>query len=445
MSLLDALSRFRDPVEDRSIDSADVWGAWRHDSEGGDEATGVHVNRDTALGISVVWSCVSLISDSIATLPVDTYTDNGDGSLKPYTPRPAWLDVPNPEQTRVEFIFGQVASLLLDGCAPIYTLRDKKGDVIEAYALDPRWVQIRREPQPDGSLAIVYYVMVGKGQQSPVGPFRVVAGPEMFHINAFQANSSWPRGIPPLEVARLMFGSSIAAQEMGARYFGHGMNASGVIETPEMTTDQAQQLKHDFAKANSGLRKMHLPPVLTGGATWKQITISPEQSQFLEQRLFSVEEIARFFRVPPFMIGELQKSTSWGAGIEQQGIGYVRYTLTPWITRLEESWRRHMLLFQPGVKFRFDIDELMRGDAAGRSAYFKARFMTASMSANDIRRYEREPLSTDPDDDVLYYPTAMAPVGSQPAKPLPVPLTDVFPEDPSGGKPENPSEPIDKP
>ena len=147
-----------------------------------------------------------------------------------------------------------------------------------------------------------------------------------------------------------------------------------------------------------------------------------------------MEEIARFFRVPPYMIGELQKSTSWGTGIEQQGIGFVRYTLRPWIERLEESWRRHMLTFQPGWKFRFDVDELMRGDAAARANYYKSRFMTASMSPNDIHRAEGEPLQAE-DGDVYYYPVAMAPVGSQPADVVPTPMTDVFPESPDGGTP----------
>lgn len=424
MSLADAISRFRDPIEARSIGPNDVpWSRW---GESDDEATGVRVNRDTSLGISAVWACVRLIADSIATLPLDTYTRSTTGALKPYRPRPQWLDTPNPEQTKVDFVFGQVASLLLDGCAPTYTVRGRNGDVQEVYALDPRWVQIRREPQPDGSLAIVYYVMVTAGEQSPVGPFRVVAGPEMFHINAFQPNSSWPRGIPPLEVARLMFGSAIAGQEMGARYFGHGLNASGVIEVPadagEFTPEQGRELKTDFARANGGLRKMHLPPVLTGGAQWKQIQISPEQAQFIEQRRFSVEEIARFFGVPPFLIASMEKSTSWGTGIEQQGIGFVRNTLRPWIERIEESWRRHMLLFQPGVEFRFDVDGLMRGDAVARADYWQKRFQTSSATGNEIRAdFGEEPTDGG---DTLYFPVNMAPVGTNPIQIAKTPVTD---------------------
>ena len=415
MTLLDALLAKRDPVAQRAISPSMIpWGRGELDI-GVDDATGVRVNRDTALGVSAVWACVSLISDSVATLPIDTYTRQA-GVLKQYKPRPGWLDVPNPEQTSVDFKFGTVASLLLDGNAFFYTVRDRKGEIVEVWCLDPRWVQVRREFQDDGSLALNYYVMVGKGMQSPVGPFKVSAGSEMFHIMAFQPNSSWPRGIGPLEVARLMFGSGIAGQELGARYFGHGMNASGVIEVEdELTIEQARELKQDFGNSNSGLRKMHLPPVLTGGAVWKQIQISPEQAQFIEQRKFSVDEIARFFRVPPHMIGNLEKTTSWGTGIEQQSIGFVRYTLRPWLERIEDAWSRYMLLFQPGVQIRFDVDALLRGDSAAQADYWQKRFMSGSASANDQRKaFGEEPIEKD--GDVYYFPVNMAPVGTEPLK-----------------------------
>jgi len=370
---------------------------------------------------------MSLIGDSIATLPVDAFTTDADGTRKSAA-RPSWLDQPNREQTKVDFIFNQVVSLLADGNAYVYTVRDKRGDVAEAWTLSPDWVRVYRERQPDGSLALVYYVMVAQGQQSPVGPFRIVAGPDMFHIVAFQASSGWPMGLAPLEVAMRMFGSGIAGQEMGARFFGNGMNAAGVIEVPDDLTDpQAKQLKEDFGRANSVLSKMPLPPVLTAGATFKPIQISPEQAQFIEQRRFSVDEIARFFRVPPHMIGNLEKTSSWGTGIEQQSIGFVTYTLRPWIERLEEAWSRHMLLFQPDVRVGFNVDGLLRGDSAARADYYQKRFMTASMSPNDIAKAEGRPPI--PGGDVYYFPVNMAPVGTEPIKIAKVTAEDPHPDE----------------
>lgn len=418
MTLLDALLRDRDPVEERAITDSAFWGAWaagNNELPGTDPATGVRVSRDSALGVSAVWACISLIADSIATLPIDFYTTTADGERKP-APRPGWADVPNPEQTTVDFVFNQAASLLGDGNAFVFNVLDRKANVVEAWTLNPDVVQVYRERQPDGSLKLVYYITITQGQQSPVGPFRIVAGPEMFHIMAFQASSNWPRGLAPLEVARRMFGSGIAGQEMGARFFGHGMNAAGVIETPDdLTQPQAQQLKDDFTKANSGIHKMHLPPVLTAGAHFNPIQITPEQSQFIEQRRFSVEEIARFFRVPPYMIGDLAKTTSWGTGIEQQGIGFVTFTLLPWIRRLEEAWTRRMLFMSPGVKVAFNVAGLERGDSGARADYYQKQFMVASMNPNMIAKAEGRP-TIGPDGDTFYYPVAMAPVGTEPIK-----------------------------
>lgn len=418
MTLLNALLRDRDPVDARTITDAAFWKGWAAGNEdlpgGVDQATGVRVSRETSLGVSAVWACQSLIGDSIATLPVDTFTVDDQGVQSKSRPRPVWMDVPNPEQTSVDFVFNQVVSLLGDGNAFVFNVLDG-AEVVEAWCLNPQNVQVYRERQKDGSLKLVYYITISQGQQSPVGPFRVVAGPEMFHIMAFQPNANWPRGFAPLEIARRMFGSGIAGQEMGARFFGHGFNSSGVIEHPdEPTIEQARELKHDFAKTNSGLRNMHMPPVLTGGAKFNPIQITPEQSQFIEQRRFSVEEIARFYRVPPYMIGELSKTTTYGSGVEEQGIGFVTYTLRPWIWRLEEAWTRRMLFNRPGVRVFFDVNGLLRGDQSARADYYQKQFMVGAMSPSDISIAEgRGPIKNG---DVYYYPVAMAPVGTEPLK-----------------------------
>lgn len=422
MTILDALLERRDPLRERDTESRairdnDLWGAWAagEDTPGGiDPSTGVRVSRDGTLAVAAAWACMSLIGDSIATLPVDAVVDLPSGQTKSYGQRPPWLDAPNREQTKIDFIFNQVVSMLADGAAFVYTPRDRRGDIVEAWTLNPDWCRVFRERQPDGSLALVYYVMVSAGQQSPVGPFRLVAGTEMFHINAFQASSGWPRGISPIEAQRQLFGSAIAGQEMGARFFGHGMNAAGVIEaTDDMTIEQARELKADFGKANGGFRKMHLPPVLTGGATFKPIQISPEQAQFIEQRRFSVEEIARVFRVPPYLIGDMSKTSSWGTGIEQMNMGFVTYTLRPWIERLEAAWTRHMLLFEKGARIQFDVAGLLRGDHAARAQYYKFMFNTGAMSPNQIATAEGlEPFDLG---DQHYYPVTTAPIGTQPA------------------------------
>lgn len=380
-------------LERRAIYRDTVWGnAWASGTDeglGAEPNSGATVTRNRALGLSAVWACVRIIADTIATLPVDTYLIDDDGVKTRYRPRPVWLDQPNPEQTTADFVFGIVASLLLDGNAFIYTIRNRLGDVVEAWIIDPQWVQVRREYLPTGELALVYYIMVAKGQQSPIGPLRVVAGPDMFHITAFNPNSQWPRGLSPLDVAREMIGAGIANQEMGARFYGHGMNASGVLETDkDLTEPQARQLKHDFRSANAGFRRMHLPPVLANGVTWKQISVNPEQAQFLESRQFVVQDVARWFGVPMWMIQANEKTTSWGTGIEQQGIAFATYTIGSWIERVQQGWKRGMLMpfDPPQLGFRFNIRKLLRGDHAALAAYYNAGRLGGWLCADDIRQ-----------------------------------------------------------
>lgn len=420
-------------LERRAIRDSDLWGAWaRGDDDLHETIAGVRVTRNAALGLSAVWACVKIIADTIATLPVDTFTLDSNNVKTPYKPRPVWFDVPNSEQTPADFFFGVVASLLLDGNAFIYTIRNAAMDVIEAWVIDPQYVQIRREYQQDGSLQLVYYVMVGKGQQSPVGPLRVVAGPDMFHITAFNPNSNWPRGLSPLDVARTMLGGGIANQDMGSRFYGQGMNASGVISVQgDMTDEQARALKRDFTNANSGGRKMHLPPVLTGGATWQQMSVNPEQAQFLQSRQYVVQDVARWFGVPLWMIQSTEKTTSWGTGIEQQGIGFVTYTLGPWITRLQQAIQRRTLMpFHPGVVVRFDVTNLLRGDHTARAAWYTAGRMGGWFSVNDIRVKEGETPIGD-EGDIYLEPLNMQPPGTldPPAEPLPTVADPVAADD----------------
>lgn len=421
MSLLDALLSRSDPLtEERAIGPSQV--AWdRGDTYPTYGPGGVTVNRDTMLSLSAVWACVSLIADSIATLPLGVYRDVA-GVAQPVK-SPGWLDSPNPEQTRIDFIFGCVASLLLHGNAYIYTVRNQKQDIVEAWMLDPRWVYVLREQQPNGKLGLTYYVQVGKGQQSPVGPFRVPAGPDMFHIMAFQPNSSWPMGISPIE-KQMMWAGALAGQEMGTRWFSQGFNAAGVIEHPDdMDIEQARELKNDFQAANTGgPRKMHLPPVLTGGATWKQIQISPEQAQFLQQRQFATDEIARWFRVPPHMIGNLEKTTSWGSGIEEQSLGFVKYTLRPWLERIEASWTRNMLTFQRGDFFRFDTKALERGNMVNQADFFQKMHGIGAITANQIAAEFGLPQFDG--GDTHFYMVNTAPYGSEPLAIEKTPVTE---------------------
>lgn len=382
------------------ITAQDYWGAWARgdDVPGGlSSLAGVNVSRETALSVAAVWACVGLIADSVATMPLGAYV--GDEREKtPLSPSPRWLKYANSEQTLLECVHQQVVSLLLDGTAYIYTPRDKNGDVLEMWLVDSRLVIPRRE-YVNGRLQLRYYIYTQPTVGSYYAPtppdnFRghtVLGQTEMFHVKAF-ALPGWLRGMPPLEVARNMVAGAIAGQEMGTRFYGQGMNANGIIEIPEgVTDDQVKQLKEDFRNRNGGLRNMHMPPVLTGGAAWKSMSITPEQAQFLEARKFSVAEVARWFRVPPHMVGDVERSTSWGSGIEQQGIAFVTHTLLPWIERLEAAYSRYMLLFDDDAFVKFDTSRLLRGDIKTRYERNASAIGWGWMNPNEARADEDLP------------------------------------------------------
>lgn len=387
----------RGAEEVRAIRSDDLWGAWGRGEEidGFGNLSGVVVSREGALSVSAYWACVSLIADAVATMPAAAF--DGDDREKTRLPeQPPWLKQANSEQTFLECVHQQIVALLVDGTAYVYTPRDRFGDVTETWLVDSRMVMPRRERGPDGKIRLEYLV----SPQPTVGSFYAPTPPdnfrdhvrlsqlEMFHVRGLTL-PGWLRGVSPLEMARQMLGSAIAGQELGARFFGQGMNAPGVIEVPEdLSDEQVRDLKTDFKERNASLRNMHMPPVLTGGAKWKQTMISPEQAQFLEARKFSVAEIARWFRVPPHMVGDMEKSTSWGSGIEQQSIAFVTNTLRPWIERLETSYSRYLLLFDPDAFVRFDTNQLLRGDMKTRSERNASAIGWGYMSPNEARADE---------------------------------------------------------
>lgn len=372
------------PRSRRAIRDEDVWGAWaRGDDLPGRAYSPVRVTRESAQALSAVWACRALIAGTIATLPWDVFTRR-DGARFPFRPRPAWVSQPNPEQTRAQFLEQVVESMLFDGTACVYAPRDAKGFVREVWCIDPRRVQIRRD-----ELGVVYDVATDQGQVTVRGGLMG----DMFHIPAYAPPGSL-RGMPPLEVARTMIGAGLAAQEFAARFWGQGMHASGIVEVPEgvqISPEERRMLREDFRALYSGPRNAHVPAILTGGAQWKPLTITPEQAQFIESRQLSKEDVATFFLVPPHLISKVDRTTSWGRGIEEQNIAFVTYTLRQWISRIEMAFTQWALADLPGVFLRIIVDGLLRGDTEARYKAYAIGRQWGWLSADEIRALEDMP------------------------------------------------------
>lgn len=387
----------------RAIRDEELWGAWERGEDVPPRTyTPVPVTRESAQALAAVWACRNLIAGTIATLPWDAFRRRGE-RREPLRPRPVWLDLPNPEQTKVSFLEQVVESLLLDGTAFVYVVRDERAEPVELWCIHPQRVVVER----DGTGAVVYRVSTDRGQVSlssgPVG--------QMFHVPAYAPPGAL-RGMPPLEVARTMLGAGLAAQEFAARLFGQGLHPGGIIELPQgvvMSDEERARLRDDFRAQYGGVRNVGRPAILTGGAQWKPVSITPEQAQFIEARQLSKEDVATFFLVPPHMISKVDKSTSWGRGIEEQSIAFVSYTLRQWIARVEAAFTRYLLWQVPGAFVRIAVEGLLRGDVEARHrAYANAR-QWGWMSVNEIRALEDLPPVAG--GDVLLQPVNMIVAG----------------------------------
>lgn len=375
------------------------------------------VNRESAVALSAVWACIRLLTSAVSRMPVDTLIDR-DGVPRPY-PAPRWLNMPilaNPNANRVTHFAEVMVSLLLDGNAFILTNRDNNNEVSEVIVLDPLDVEVNDGKDGDGKDARVYKIRQ-QGQQIEKD------ANDICHL-LLQPFPGMKRGISPLEAARQMIGLGLAAQEYGSKFFTEP-TPPGVIEVPRESRVDAKQLIADWMDARA--KASHAPGVLTGGGTFRPLQITNEQAQFLELRQFQVAEVARWYGVPPHLIGDVERSTSWGTGIEQQGIGFVTYSLNDYLVLIEEGYRR--LVPNPQSYLRFNRNALLRGDAASRAKLYDTLWKIGAINDNEIRAKEDWQPKPAGIGERFYVNTQWAPETAFEEEPKPEPTNGTVAED----------------
>src|SRR4029077_3560312 len=198
------------------------------------------------------------------------------------------------------------------------------------------------------------------------------------------------KGLSRIAYGRQFMGVGLAAEQFGGRLFGSGSLIGGVLQTEKkLDQTQANVIKQNWRERMTGLARAHEIAVLDSGLKFQPISIPPEDSPVIETRRFAVEEVARFYGVPPHLVGAVEKSTSWGAGIAEQSLGFVRYTLSEYMVPFEQRVTKELL--PPGQVAEFDTDRILRGDAAARWAVYATAKAIGCFSANDILRKEGEP------------------------------------------------------
>lgn len=356
-------------TENRAIGFQTVWGS------GSDVAlensAGVNINNQSAFEIVAFFSAVSLISDTISTLPVDCFVRR-DGVRSPFRPKPMWVDQPDTEATRQGHYGAALVSLLIDGNAFIRIYRDRKtAEVTNLVVLDPSTVTIKRNGLGRKSFVI-------SSEEKPLDSSAVIHITDVLEPGAL-------RGISRVSRLSDSLGVASALQQYAARFFGQGATTSGIIEFPGalLTSEQSKSLSEAFDSRHRGFRKAHRTGVLSGGATYKQTTVPNDAAQFLESRRFAVEEVARLFNIPLSFMGI--PGTQSYASVEQNAIQFVTHTLRPYIEKLE--WAYSQLL--PNNAFlKFNVDGLLRGDFNSRVTAYNSAIQTGWLNIDAVRTLE---------------------------------------------------------
>jgi HK97 family phage portal protein len=355
--------------------------------------TGQVVNDQTAIGLSAVYACVRLLADSVASLPWDAYTKR-DGQRIEIDPQPSLLRDPHPDLTDYDWKHIAIVSLALRGnFYGLVTGRDFREYPTEILPLDPSQIRVSRDPDTNE-------VRYDSGT-------RRLPRRDVIHVRLFP-QAGQDVGLSPIMAARASIGLGLAAQDFGSRWFGDGASPSSVLKTEQpLNPDQAKEVKAAWIASHGGRR---FPAVLPFGVQWAPISITPEESQFLETRRFQVSEIARIFGVPPHMLGDVERSTSWGTGIEQQSIGFVTYTLRPWLIRLESALNRQL---PRGQFVKFNTDALLRGDTESRYKAYQLGLDAGFLNADEVRQLEDRPPIPGGAGQSFRQPLNMGPLGQE--------------------------------
>ncbi len=378
MGIFSGLFRSRDKPQNRTTGSA-------YSFFFGGSSSGKRVNERSAMQMTAVYSCVRILAEAVAGLPLHLYRYKEDGGKEKAIDHPLYLllhDEPNPEMSSFVFRETLMTHLLLWGNAYAQIIRNGKGEVIALYPLMPDRMTVDRDR--DGKL---YYEYTVSTDDAPTVKGTVVRlkPSDVLHIPGLGFDGLV--GYSPIAMAKNAIGMAIACEEYGAKFFANGAAPGGVLEHPGTIKDP-QRVRESWQSTFGGSGNANKIAVLEEGMKYTPIGISPEQAQFLETRKFQINEIARIFRVPPHMVGDLEKSSF--SNIEQQSLEFVKYTLEPWLVRWEQSIQRILLSPEEKKSYfaKFNVEGLLRGDYASRMTGYATARQNGWMSANDIRELE---------------------------------------------------------
>lgn len=378
MGIFSGLFRARDVPKNRTSGSAYSFFTGR-------SAAGKRVDQRTAMQTSAVIACVRVLADSIASLPVHVYRYDEKGRREKAIDHPLYYLLhkePNPEMTSYVFREVLMTHLQLWGNAYAQIVRNGRGEILGLYPL----MADRMEVQRDSNGEIVYeYTLVQEDAPTMKGSTVVLKAHEVLHIPGLGFDGLV--GYSPIAMAKNSIGLGLAAEEYGSKFYANGASPSGVLEHPGTLKNPAR-VRDAWNATYGGSSNANKVAVLEEGMKYTPISINPTEAQFLETRKFQISEIARIFRVPPHMIGDLEKSSF--NNIEQQSLDFGKYTLGPWVARWEQSLERALFFGdeKKNLEIKLNMDGLLRGDYKSRMEGYAIGIQNGFMSPNDIHQLE---------------------------------------------------------
>lgn len=349
----------------------------------GDSYAGKAVNADGALSLSAAYRCIRLISESIAMLPCKVYRKQRDGTLVADTEHPLYAmlhDAPNSEQTAFELWESVGQALSMWGNS--YNLKHFQGErVVGLTPLRPDLCYPFRNKAGD----IVYRAHIdGSDEEFPAE--------KIWHIRGWGGGFSLV-GASPIQLGRHGLGLSMAVEESASKIFSNGLRPSGFIQVDQVLKDRDRLDLKAYIDQYTGSANTGKFMVLEAGMKFQPLAIPPEDAQMLETRSFNVEEICRWFGVPPFLAFHTEKSTSWGTGLEQQQIGFLIFSLMPYLERIEQSINKHLLT--PAERYtmqaEFAVEGILRADSAARAEFYQKMVLSGIYSPDEVRGHEGKP------------------------------------------------------
>lgn len=362
-----------DRFSKRAISFQTIWGAG-DDFNTLQSLSATKVDSETSFQLNAIYSAVSLISDTIASLPVDSFIRR-DGSRFAFRPRPVWLSRPDVDTTKEAFWGSVIVSLLLDGNAFVRVFSNANGEIVNLNVLNPHKVEIKR----NGVGRVMFEV---EGEKKLLSSDEVIFIPDVVRPGHI-------RGVSRVDALKTNWGLAIALENYAAKFFGSGTHTAGIIEFPgNLTAEQARQLQEGFDARHKGWGRAHRTAVISGGAKYVPTSVENDKAQFLDSRRLAIEDIARAFKVPSNLLN--LPGTNTYSSVEQNNLAWVTHGLRPLVQKLETAFTP-LLSRVPGGEtafIKFNLDGLLRADINSRMNAYSVGLQSGFLTINDVRRLE---------------------------------------------------------